>query len=452
MNQPIASLKIDTSLRNIIMLTLPISMAKLIPELNYLFNAVFLGHLGSKELALAGITGVYYLIFTSIGYGLNNALLSMMSRKAGAENRNAIFVYLWHGIILGLILAAIFSIFTWASIKPLMSWVGIESNSVMIAGDYLNIRIVGLFFLFALQMQNSFLITIQKTNFLIYIAVIESLVNVVLDYGLIFGKLGMPALGFNGAAYASVISEIVGMITVLLFIFSLNIRKTYQIIPDFRIHFKKLVLVFKVGIPLMFQLALGTGSWWVFYILISRNYSYEQQAISQTMRNLFGLGGVFSWAFGSSTNTIISNLIGQKRHDEVLATIKRMLKISLIGMSGLVLILNIFPQLFFNLFGQPDHFVDVGINALRVVSIAMILTSIGAIWLNGIIATGQTKVVLSIEIIGITVYLVFIWVTIEVMKYPFEIGWMSEWAYWISMIIPSIYYMNYGAWRKKLSY
>lgn len=452
MNQPIASLRIDTSLRNIIMLTLPISMAKLIPELNYLFNAVFLGHLGSKELALAGITGVYYLIFTSIGYGLNNALLSMMSRKAGAENRNAIFVYLWHGIILGLILAAIFSIFTWASIKPLMSWVGIESNSVMIAGDYLNIRIVGLFFLFALQMQNSFLITIQKTNFLIYIAVIESLVNVVLDYGLIFGKLGMPALGFNGAAYASVISEIVGMITVLWFIFSLNIRKTYQIIPDFRIHFKKLVLVFKVGIPLMFQLALGTGSWWVFYILISRNYSYEQQAISQTMRNLFGLGGVFSWAFGSSTNTIISNLIGQKRHDEVLATIKKMLKISLIGMSGLVLILNIFPQLFFNLFGQPDHFVDVGINALRVVSIAMILTSIGAIWLNGIIATGQTKVVLSIEIIGITVYLVFIWVTIEVMKYPFEIGWMSEWAYWISMIIPSIYYMKYGAWRKKLSY
>jgi MATE family multidrug resistance protein len=452
MSQSGTSLKIDTSLRNIILLTLPISMAKLIPELNYLFNAAFLGHLGSKELALAGITGVYYLIFASIGYGLNNALLSMMSRKAGSESRNAIFVFLWHGIILGLFLATVFSVITWIAIKPVMVWAGIEGNSVQMAGDYLNIRIVGLFFLYALQMQNSFLITIQKTRYLIIIAIIQSLVNVVLDYGMIFGKLGMPEMGFNGAAYASVISELIGMITVFMVIRSLNIKKVYQIIPSFRVYWRKLILVFKVGFPLMLQFALGTGSWWVFFILVSRNYPDEQQAISQTMRNLFGLGGVFSWAFGSSTNTIISNLIGQKRHDEVITTIKRMLKISLTGMVGLVIVLNVFPQLFFSLFGQPAHFVEAGINALRVVSIAMVLTSIGVIWLNGIIATGQTKVVLATEIVGITVYLIFTWVTIEVMKYPFEIGWMSEWAYWIAMILPGYFYMKYGSWREKLSY
>lgn len=452
MSQSSTSLKIDTSVRNIILLTLPISMAKLIPELNYLFNAAFLGHLGSKELALAGITGVYYLIFASIGYGLNNALLSMMSRKAGAESRNAIFVFLWHGIILGLILATVFSVFTWIAIKPVMAWVGIEGNSVQMAGDYLNIRIVGLFFLYALQMQNSFLITIQKTRYLIIIAIIQSLFNVVLDYGMIFGKLGMPEMGFNGAAYASVISEFIGMITVFMVIRSIDIKRVYQIIPDFRVHWQKLMIVFKVGFPLMLQLALGTWSWWVFFILVSRNYPDEQQAISQTMRNLFGLGGVFSWAFGSSTNTIISNLIGQKRHNEVITTIKRMLKISLTGMVGLVIVLNIFPQLFFSLFGQPAHFVVAGTNALRVVSIAMVLTSIGVIWLNGIIATGQTKVVLATETLGITVYLIFTWVAIEVMKYPFEIGWMSEWAYWITMILPGYFYMKYGSWREKLSY
>ncbi|HMU04760.1 MAG TPA: hypothetical protein PJ990_14100, partial [Saprospiraceae bacterium] len=67
------SLKVDTSVWGIILLTLPISMAKLIPEINYLINATFLGHLGSVELAMAGITGVYYLIFSALGYGLNNA-------------------------------------------------------------------------------------------------------------------------------------------------------------------------------------------------------------------------------------------------------------------------------------------------------------------------------------------------------------------------------------------
>ena len=452
MSKSVASLKIDTSVKNIILLTLPISMAKLIPELNYLFNAAFLGHLGSKELALAGITGVYYLIFASIGYGLNNALLSMMSRKAGAENRNAIFVILWHGIILGLILATIFSVFTWSAIKPVMFWAGVEDSGVQIAGDYLGIRVVGLFFLYALQMQNSFLITIQKTRYLIVIAVVQATVNIILDYGLIFGRLGMPDLGFNGAAYASVISELIGMVTVMLVIYSLKIRINYHIIPNFSIILKKIALVFKVGFPLMLQLSISTWSWWIFFILVSRNYVVEDQAISQAMRNLFGLGGVFSWAFGSSTNTILSNLLGQQRYDDIFPVIRRLLVISLSGMVALVVILNLFPDLFFGLFGQPAHFVEAGTGILRIVSVAMILTSIGVIWLNGIIATGQTKIVLFTETIGITVYLLFVWLAIETWKYPLEVAWMSEWAYWISMIVPAYLYLKYGSWRKKLSY
>ncbi|HRO08607.1 MAG TPA: MATE family efflux transporter [Saprospiraceae bacterium] len=452
MSRPVTSLKIDTSVKSIILLTLPISMAKLIPELNYLFNAAFLGHLGSKELALAGITGVYYLVFASIGYGLNNALLSLMSRKAGEENRNAIFVNLWHGVLLGWILASVFSIVTWTSIKPIMSWAGIEGDSVIMAGDYLHIRIIGLFFLYTLQMQNSFLITIQKTRYLIVIAIVQSVANIALDYGMIFGHLGFPALGFNGAAYASVISEFIGMVTVMLVIFSLKITRNYRIRANFSISYRRIAMVFKVGYPLMLQLALGTASWWVFFILVSRNYTNEEQAVSQAMRNLFGLGGVFSWAFGSSTNTILSNLIGQKRHEEIFVVIRKLLIVSLSGMGVLTILLNIFPGLFFGLFGQPDHFVTAGTGTLRVVSLAMLFTSVGVIWLNGIIATGHTKIVLATEALGITVYLLFVWITIEVMQYPLEIGWMCEWAYWLVMIIPSYLYLKYGNWRKDITY
>ncbi|MBK6565621.1 MAG: hypothetical protein IPG18_10620 [Saprospiraceae bacterium] len=85
------SLQVDTSVKGILFLTLPISLAKLVPELNYLFNAVFLSQLGVKELGLVGLVGVYYLIFSAIGYGLNNALLAIMSRRAGENNRDAIF-------------------------------------------------------------------------------------------------------------------------------------------------------------------------------------------------------------------------------------------------------------------------------------------------------------------------------------------------------------------------
>ena len=447
-----SSLKVDTSLKGIILLTLPISMAKLIPELNYLFNAAFLGHMGSRELALAGITGVYYLVFSAVGYGLNNALLSIMSRRAGEDNRNEIFSSLWHGVVLGWLLAAIFTLFTWLSVRPLMTWAGVEPEGASMASGFLDIRMLGLFFLFTLQMQNAFLISVQQTRYLILIAVVQSVVNVTLDYGLIFGNLGFTAMGFNGAAVASVISELVGMMTVFLVIKNLKIKERFNIQSVYTLYMSKLKLVLKQGFPLMSQLAISTGAWWLFFVLVSRNYTYEDQAISQTMRNLFGLGGVFSWAFGSSANTILSNLIGQGRQEEIFGIIRRLVLISMIGMSVLMAIINIYPSLFLGLFGQPEAFIEQGLPTLRIVSAAMIIVCAGVIWLNAVVATGRTTVVFWIEFWGIAGYLAYVWVVIEVMKLSLEAAWMSEWIYWITMLVLSYLYLRFGNWRQHLAF
>jgi multidrug resistance protein, MATE family len=452
MGATVSSLKVDTSIKGIILLTLPISMAKLIPELNYLINAAFLGHMGTKELSLVGITGVYYLIFSAIGYGLNNALLSIMSRRAGEDSRNEIFSSLWHGVILGLILAVLFSGLTWIFVLPVMIWSGIELEGAIMASGFLDIRILGLFFLYSLQMQNAFLISIQKTRFLIIIALIQSSTNLLLDYTMIFGNFGFPEMGFNGAAYASVISEAVGMFTVFMIIVLMKIKKNYGISPDFSIYFSKFKLVFTQGFPLMSQLAISTGAWWVFFILVSRNYNPDDQAISQTMRNLFGLGGVFSWAFGSSANTIISNLIGQGRQEEIFSILKKMVTISVAGMSILVLFLNLFPGTFLGLFGQKEAFIEMGTGTLRIVSAAMIILCVGVIWLNAVVATGKTQVVFWIEVAGIVAYLIYVWIVIEVMKMSIEVAWMSEWIYWIVLFLPSYFYLKYGNWRKGLKF
>ena len=65
-------LRLDTSYKQILGMALPISLALLVPQINFITNNIFLGRLGEKELASAGITGVYYLIFAVIGNGLNN--------------------------------------------------------------------------------------------------------------------------------------------------------------------------------------------------------------------------------------------------------------------------------------------------------------------------------------------------------------------------------------------
>ncbi|HRE39592.1 MAG TPA: hypothetical protein PK092_14190, partial [Chitinophagaceae bacterium] len=66
------SLQVDITNRQILKIALPISLALLVPQINFVTNNIFLGGLGENELGTAGITGVFYLIFALIGNGLNS--------------------------------------------------------------------------------------------------------------------------------------------------------------------------------------------------------------------------------------------------------------------------------------------------------------------------------------------------------------------------------------------
>ena len=112
----------------------------------------------------------------------------------------------------------------------------------------------------------------------------------------------------------------------------------------------------------------------MFFILIEDKGS-AAKAISNTMRNVFGLVGVFVWAFAGTCNTMVSNLMGQKKENLVMLAITRIMLLS-IGLCTMVcLAVNIFPELFFGLFGQGKEFVDQGIPVLRVVTTGLLFMS-----------------------------------------------------------------------------
>jgi Na+-driven multidrug efflux pump len=73
-------LQVALSTKQILKIALPISLALMVPQFNFIINNVFLGHLSEQALATASITGVYYLIFTGIGFGLNKLVRTGQKR------------------------------------------------------------------------------------------------------------------------------------------------------------------------------------------------------------------------------------------------------------------------------------------------------------------------------------------------------------------------------------
>src|SRR4249920_1431779 len=98
-------LRVQTGYRQILRMALPISLAMLVPQINFITNNIFLGGLGEQSLAAAGITGVYYLIFAVIGNGLNNGLQALIARRAGQNLPKEIGRLFFHGVWVALCIA-----------------------------------------------------------------------------------------------------------------------------------------------------------------------------------------------------------------------------------------------------------------------------------------------------------------------------------------------------------
>lgn len=441
-------LRLDTGYRQILKMALPISLAMLVPQINFITNNIFLGGLGERELASAGITGVFYLIFAVIGNGLNNGLQSLIARRAGQNLPKEIGRLFYNGVWVALGIAALGILVTYLFAPMVLRATIHDPQTADQVINFLLIRIWGLPFLYLYVMRNALLVGTNQTKFLVWGTLSEATVNIVLDYGLIYGHLGLPQIGFNGAAYASIIAEATGLIVIYAVIRLKGIDKAFSFFEQTKIDVTITKLILIQSAPLIVQYGISIMSWEYFYILIEHHGS-RALAISNTMRNIFGLFGIFCWAFASTTNTMVSNIIGQGRTEEVMPLIRRIVKLSL-GISAITfVVLNVVPEIFLSFYGQGEEFISEAIPVVRIVSLALMMMSIGTIWLNAVTGTGNSQVNLLIEFITITIYSIYVYVVLEYLNLSIAWGWVSEWVYWISMFSMAFVYMKSGRWRGK---
>ena len=443
------SLQVETSYRQIIKLALPISFAMLIPQFNFITTNIFLGHYSQQSLAIAGITGVYYLIFAMIGFGLNNGLQALISRRAGENRPQEIGKIFSQGVYIALTIAVIGFLLTWLLAPIILKQVIHSPDTAEKAINFLKIRIWGLVFLYIYQMRNALLVGTNQSKFLVFGTIAEAIANIIFDYGFIFGHFGFPELGLNGAALASIISEFTGMFVIFLVIWRNGISKRFSLFSHFKWNGPIIKQILSISTPLIFQLAISLISWEFFYILIE-HHGQEALAISNIMRNIFGLVGCVNWAFAATTAAMVSNIIGQGLHYKVHSLILKIIRLSTGGSVIICILINLFPQVLLSVFGQNESFVQHAVPVVRVITVAMVLMSFSTIWLNAVTGTGNSRITLFIEIITIILYCLYIWLVLEKFFLAISYGWMSEWLYWISLFTFSWLYIRSGKWKTKV--
>ncbi len=434
--------------RQIIKLAAPISLALLIPQMSFFTNTVFLGRLGMRELGVNGITGVFYLILSMIGYGLSSGVQIQMARRAGENDPKGLAQILTNGAMLSVLFSLGLMMVTLWFVPILFGYSLNDNNNFALSVNFVYIRVWGLPFLMMTQLLNAFFISIGRSRILIYGSLVATGVNILFDYLLIFGKFGFPAMGFSGAAVASVITEIFYCATMIGLFFGHKLYRQYPVFNfrNFDIYLSQRTL--SVASPLIVQFLFSIGGWLVFFVFIE-HLGGQSLAASQVLRNIFGIVGVGTWALATTCNTMVSNLIGQGRRREVTGIIWKICKLSLLYAVVVCVALLLFSQEFLSIYSSDMSLIAFALPSLRVIVLATLIMSLSTVVFNGVVGTGNTLVNLTIEISCVGIYLVYCYFVIRLWHSPLYMCWGSEFIYWTTLLVASGLYLRSGRWKGK---
>ena len=441
-------MKSETTYRNIISLSIPIMLGSAVQNIIAVSDSIFLYHKSALEFEAISIVSIFYLIVSAIGFGFSRGGQILIARQHGAGNldgikRNFYTLLIFEFILAGLIFLAI-RLFGEEMLAlfindPLLLEKGVE---------YLMPRSLGIFFSYLGVGIVAFYTGVSKPKFIVIDTLFLALINIVLNYILIFGKFGFTEMGIAGAGLASALAEFFAF---LLFILYMIFERNPIILKIFKrpqLDLKIFKDILGISFNIVLQVIVGLGSWLIFFGIIENLGRYEL-GISNVIRVIYLLLSIPTWGFASAMNTISSNLLGKGAFDEVVSATN---KVMILNVSLTMLIsvpILVFPeQLLYPFFGKDDMSLITDAQPIFYILIAiMALFSFGSIYFDSVIGMGKTGWGFVVKLLTSVFYLILLYYVVEYSVYGLKMAWATEIMYWLIVTAISVYYFFFVNWR-----
>lgn len=413
-----------------------------------LSDGIFLFHLSEIDFAAIGFVSVFYLIVAAIGFGFSKGGQIMIARRMGENEPEEVGRTFYAMLYFELGLAFFMFIFM---IFGSSYFFALFVNSDIIyekSLEYINYRAYGVFFSYAGVAIIALYTGVARTWFIIVDTLVLAAVNIFLNYSLIFGHFGLPAMGIAGAGLASTIAEGIAFIVFFIYIINDKKAKDYKLFSLPKIDVPLIKSQLSIGTPIVAQAVVGLGSWFVFFGIVE-NLGEKELAITNLVRIVYLILSIPCWGFASGINTLVSNFIGQNRRDAVLPITWKTAKLCLLTTLIITLPVVLFPEyLLWPLLGSPDmSLITEARPIFYILMVILILFSIGGVYFNGLTGTGATAYGLKIQFYCAIAYLIYIYIVVEFTNGGLLWAWSSEVLYWVAIVILSAVYLKSPRWH-----
>lgn len=439
-------MKVNNSYSEIWKISYPIILGSLATTVLNLTDTAFLARVGEVELGAMAVAGVFYFVMVMVGIALGTGTQIIMARRAGEGNNAEIGRLFDHSFLMLLVIAIGMFLIQYFGAPILFSSILKSERVINACISFMSIRSLGIIFTMIAISFRSFFIGISMTRVITYSAILMMISNVILAYVFIFGKFGFPAMGIKGAALASVLAELISVLYLIVYCLSHKGIREFRLFRFENPGFERIRSILTIASPVVLQNTISIAAWFLFFVVIER-MGEHQLAISNVIRATYMILMTPIWGFASATNSMVSNLVGQGKNDEVRSLVKKIVNLSIVTTLALFLATFVSPQWLLRITTSDIRLIDDSMGCYYIIVGAMFLFSVSVILLNAVSGLGATRAAMYIELVNIFIYVLYVYLCGVVWMMSIEVVWFSEILYWIFMGGLSIMFLNYKKWR-----
>ncbi len=435
--------------RSIIKLSLPGMITSVLQTLYQLVDAYWVGKIGPQALAAMG--GCSFILWSLLALtALSvNGITALVAQHIGAGRELRAQFSAGQGLLLSSVLAVLLSVSIFSSMEFWFGIMGFKPDVQVLAADYLNILLGGLIFLFWFASLEGVFRGIGDTRTPMYILALALTFNAVADPVFIFGWLGLPAMGVGGAAFATVLAQLLA--TVLAYV-QLN-RKSF--LPKLRLRrrisvdFTTMGRIIGIGLPI----ALGGFFFSIIYVFLTHiiaRFGTAAIAAVGVGHRIEGIAWFACVGFSVSAATLVGQNVGARRYDEAK---RAALWVNGYGVITLLLVsicYFVFSSELIQIFTPDPQVQQFGVSYLKIIAVFEMFLALEVIMEGVFSGAGYTLPVMLVTVPITAIRIPLAWFL------AITLGWGAVGIWWAISLTTflkgalNLLLFVLGFWKKKL--
>ncbi|MBN1425714.1 MATE family efflux transporter [Candidatus Fermentibacteria bacterium] len=364
----------------------------------------FVSRLGTQPLAAMAFSFPVVMLLSCVAAGIGNGVMTLVSHSLGRNDHRGASRMVGHGAVLMLIVSTTMAVLGYLSIDAVFTRLGADASTRRMVGAYMRVWYLGAFSMAMPMMGNGILISAGDSRMAGRMMMLGPLLNLVLDPVMIFGYFGFPALGLQGAALATVISQVTA--TVCMFLLLLKKHRLVVLarwpLRDYLLSWRRIATF---AAPNILSLILMPISSTVITRILG-GFGNEAVAAAGAAGRIEMFAFVIPMALGISLTPFVSQNYGAARLDRIRRAIRLSVSFALLYGGFIAILFFAGAPWFARAFSKDPKVVGILVTYVRTISFGYGMMEVHRY--SGFVLTGLHKPALTTTLNAVRVVVVLI--------------------------------------------